>query len=151
MTRRAPLKRRADEITFPRQVSRTEKITSEVKSQVRGGDGGHPSATTDERCGENRFFFFRKKKKKKKKQHNNKATKTEVTSVIRGRGGCRGERVSWQPLGAGCWSTAVRQRSAGAASRCAREREHWMRRRRGRGGVGRRRRRRRREGGCIMV
>lgn len=58
---------------FPRQVSRTQKITSEVKSQVREAatvDIPAPQPTSD--AGKEIFFFFFEEKEK---QHNNKATK----------------------------------------------------------------------------
>lgn len=142
MTRRAPLKRRADEITFPRQVSRTEKITSEVKSQVRGGDGGHPSATTDERCGKTELFFLGKKKKKKKKPAQQQSNKNRSDVGDPRSGMMSGRTCVLAASGSGMLVD-------GAASRCAREREHWMWRRRGRGGVGRRRRREEEEGGGV--
>ena len=91
-----------------------------------------------------RGWDTKKKKKKKKKKKQIKAKRIWYGKLDRSgpTGRCR-ESLPWQPVGLGCSSPTVRQRSAeataaAAAAHRARKREHWMwrRRRRRRGNEG---------------
>lgn len=107
---------------------RIQKITSEVNSQPRDGNCGHPRRQTQNvtNCTDKEAI---------REQTKNKQSWCWKLDHRGPRGRCR-ESLPWQPVGLGCSSPMVRQRSAeafaaAAAAHRARKREHWMWRRRG--------------------